>query len=394
MKKIITKAFTFCNNISNNRSRKLYILLLFILPAISCDSNDATPQDNGNAPVGKFSFSVVLKLPSGYNNPRNSEGDFIGLNDGRIMYVYSKYVGTSSGTDHDEAFLAARYSSDKGVSWTNTDRQIVERESGGLNVMSVSLLRLQNGNIALFYLLKNSTTDCKPMMRISTDEGETWGSAIPCITDKAGYFVLNNDRVIQLKDERLMLAVALHQVPGGTWSDIGKLYAYYSDDNGLTWTASEQVPNEGNVAHQEPGLIELNNGDVRMFSRTNASVQYYSLSKDRGKTWTPSEPSNIVSANWSPASITRNPYTGDQLLVWNHNDSSDPLTKYRRTPLNLALSRDDGNTWIYEQVLEDRGGSFCYTAVHYAEDFILLGYMDMDMKGSTIIRIDKGLIFR
>ena len=75
---------------------------------------------------------------------------------------------------------------------------VVENE-GGMNVMSVSLLRLQNGEIALFYLRKNSTEDCIPMMRISKDEARTWSDPIPCITDRKGYFVLNNDRVVQLR---------------------------------------------------------------------------------------------------------------------------------------------------------------------------------------------------
>jgi len=42
--------------------------------------------------------------------------------------------------------------------------------------MSVSLLRLQNGEIALFYLLKNSEQDCRPVMRLSRDEGTTWSA--------------------------------------------------------------------------------------------------------------------------------------------------------------------------------------------------------------------------
>jgi len=47
--------------------------------------------------------------------------------------------------------LAARYSDDGGRSWTDEDVVVVENE-GGMNVMSVSLLRLQNGDIAFFYL--------------------------------------------------------------------------------------------------------------------------------------------------------------------------------------------------------------------------------------------------
>lgn len=43
------------------------------------------------------------------DNPRNSEGDFIQLKDGKILFVYSHYDGKSSG-DHASAYLAGRYS--------------------------------------------------------------------------------------------------------------------------------------------------------------------------------------------------------------------------------------------------------------------------------------------
>src|SRR5450759_1304749 len=53
----------------------------------------------------------VLKLLPVSNNPRNSEGDFITLKDGRILFIYTHYTGTS-GDDHANAYLAGRYSQD------------------------------------------------------------------------------------------------------------------------------------------------------------------------------------------------------------------------------------------------------------------------------------------
>src|SRR5690606_17556203 len=155
----------------------------------------------------------VLRRAPSRNNPRNSEGDRVPVKDGRSRCVYGRYAGTSGG-DHGTAVLAARYSSDKGKSWTTKDRIVVEQE-GKMNVMSVSLLRLQDGRIALFYLRKNSVTDCIPMVRFSDDEGNSWTDPIQVITDKEGYFVLNNNRVIQLKNGRLIMAVALHHALDG-----------------------------------------------------------------------------------------------------------------------------------------------------------------------------------
>ncbi|MBI5010278.1 MAG: exo-alpha-sialidase, partial [Bacteroidia bacterium] len=254
----------------------------------------------------------VLKLEAGNNNPRNSEGDFITLRDGRILFVYSHYTGNSA-DDHASAYLAGRYSSDGGETWTPEDVTIVEQE-GLMNVMSVSMLRLQTGEIALFYLRKNSDSDCIPMLRISKDETLTWSDPVKCITDRDGYFVLNNSRVVQLKDGRLMMPVSLHKSPGdSTFASIGRIWNYYSDDNGKSWKASQELSNPGSVVTQEPGVVELSNGDIMMYLRTMSGVQYFSYSKDKGETWSPAESGNIKSP-CSPASITRIPSTGDLLL--------------------------------------------------------------------------------
>ena len=42
---------------------------------------------------------IALELKPGPDNPRNSEGAFMPLKDGRIMFVYSRYYGSSS-SDH------------------------------------------------------------------------------------------------------------------------------------------------------------------------------------------------------------------------------------------------------------------------------------------------------
>ena len=140
---------------------------------------------------------IVLELPPGPDNPRNSEGTFATLRDGSVMYAYSRFRGDSK-SDHAPADIAARRSSDGGLTWTQTDEVLVSSDEGGMNVCCASLLRLHNGDLALFYLRKNSLSDCVPLMRRSADDGATWGDPVVCITDEAGYYVRNNDRLIQL----------------------------------------------------------------------------------------------------------------------------------------------------------------------------------------------------
>ena len=347
---------------------------------------------------------IALELKPGAGNPRNSEGAFMPLKDGRIMFAYSRYCA-KGGDDHAPAEIAARYSSDKGETWTDKDEIIVKNE-GGMNVMSVSLLRLKSGEIAMFYLRKNSLKDCRPVMRRSFDEGRTWSEHAMCITDEVAYYVLNNDRVIQLKSGRLLFAVSKHSFPDGKFDNVGRVTTYSSDDNGKTWQRGRSIlevrsssggsPSFAAVkAAQEPGVVELKDGSVLLWIRTNAGCQYMSRSTDGGVSWSEPTPSALVSP-LSPATIKRLP-TDDLIAVWNdHANRPDEAKKGpkwahgRRTPLTTAISKDEGRTWTHVRNLEDDpNGWFCYFAVEPLDDgTVLLGYCAYEMlKHSRIVKV-------
>jgi Neuraminidase (sialidase) len=324
----------------------------------------------------------VRLLPPGPNNPRNSEGDFILLADGRILFVYSRFTGGAG--DHAAADLAGRFSDDGGKTWTEKDETIVANE-GQWNVMSVSLLRLADGRIGLFYARKNSLTDCRPLMRTSTDEAKTWSEPVICI-DQIGYYVLNNDRAVQLSGGRIVLPVALHNRPGWEkpeWE--GQIICYFSDDAGHTWRQSRDVllgksDTGARVLVQEPGVVELKDRRLMMFCRTNAGSQWVSYSSDGGDTWSALHPSNIVSPV-SPASIERIPATGDLLLVWNDHQNVDDAHRGKRTPLTVAVSRDEGQSWQHTKTLEENPhGWYCYTAIQCVGRHVLLGHCAGDRR--------------
>jgi hypothetical protein len=344
------------------------IILFLIFVNFSCNEKNSLPV--------KIEKEITLRLEPKDGNPRNSEGDFIRLKDGRILFVYTHFTGGEG--DHATAYLAGRFSADSGKSWSNNDVVILPNEAE-MNIMSVSLIRLADENIALFYLRKNSESDCIPIMRISTDESQTWGDSIECI-DEPGYYVMNNDRAVQIQNGRIILPFALHKTPETEWNDRGKIICYYSDDIGKTWQKSIDIPNPNNVTLQEPGIIELKTGNLMMFCRTNAGSQYVSYSTDSGQNWSPVQSSNITSP-LSPASIERIPSTGDLLLIW--NNTFDPASNRGgiRTPLNLAISRDEGKNWELLKTLEnDPDGWYCYTAIKFVNNAVLLGHCAGDRK--------------
>jgi hypothetical protein len=120
--------------------------------------------------------------------------------------------------------------------------------------------------------------------------------------------------------------------------------------------------------------MELKDGRLLMLCRTDLGCQYRSYSADGGNTWSPAEPTDIKSPV-SPASVKRIPRTGDLLLVWNDHSRVDVARRGKRTPLTAAVSRDDGKTWGNGKVLEDDpDGWYCYTAIAFVGDRVLLGH--------------------
>jgi len=313
----------------------------------------------------------IRLLPPGPGNPRNSEGDFIQLSDGRILYIYTHFTG--GGGDDDPAFLAGRISADGGETWTTEDITVVPNE-GKWNVMSVSLLRLRSGAIGLFYLCKQGQDDCRLYLRTSTDEAQTWSEPTLCIPVD-GYFVVNNDRVVQLASGRLVAPAARHVLPGETQFRPGVAMCFVSDDEGKTWTQGAEIappPNSGSGL-QEPGVIELKDGRLMMLCRTGHGCQYRCYSSDGGLTWTDAEPTDIMSP-CSPATFERIPQTGDILMIWNDH-SKDAKLGETRTPLTVAISRDEGQTWEHAKDIETApDGCYCYTALEFVGDRVLLAY--------------------
>lgn len=345
-----------------------FLVGLLILPSILAD--EKTDKDSPG-------METVLELPPQKGNPRNSEGDFIRLKDGRILFIYTHFQGGAG--DHATAVLASRSSDDNGKTWSKEDEIVVENE-GGFNVMSVSLLRLHSGEIALFYIRKNSLNDCRPIMRTSTDEGKTWSDPTECVTDDVFYGVVNNDRVIQLKSGRIVIPMALHRKPSYKEPDWkGIIFCYYSDDNGKSWKRSDsqfQVfdPDGKRVTAQEPGVVQLQDGRLMMFIRTDAGCQMICYSRDEGNTWSKPELSEIKSP-LSPASIERIPGTNDLLLVWNDHSEIPPTLKGKRTPFTVAISKDEGKTWTKKKNLaENPSGWYCYTAIEFVDGYVLLGH--------------------
>lgn len=312
--------------------------------------------------------TVSLTLAPGEGNPRNSEGAFLHLKDGSILFVYTHFTGGAA--DEAAAHLAARVSKDGGKTWSPTDEKI-PTPKGGQNVMSVSLLRLDPETVALIYLVKNSWSDCRPYMQVSKDEGKTWGEAVALITEP-DYYVINNDRVVKLSSGRIILPLALHTRPDARrFVPRAQAVCLISDDGGTSWRKSKTVleaPAASRSGLQEPLVVELKDKRLMMLARTDQGCQMRSHSTDNGETWSEMEKTDITSP-LAPASVKRIPGSGHLLMLWNNTKGP------KRTPLTVAVSKDEGKTWVGVQDIEtDPDGWYCYTAIEFVKEQALLAY--------------------
>ena len=334
---------------------------------------------------------VTLNIDPDKEHPRNSEGSFVTLKSGRLLFCYSQFYGGAA--DESAARIAAIHSDDAGRTWS-APRTVFEN-TGGNNLMSVSLLRLRSGRIAMFYLVKNSWIDCRPYVRVSTDEAQTW-SEPRLMVEAPGYFVMNNDRVAQLGTGRLVAPVSFHRArasdPNSSRSFDGRglVLWYLSDDEGATWREAATwwaAPQTCSTGLQEPGVVELADGKLFSWSRTSLGAQYGFRSADAGKTWSAPEPTEMKSPA-SPASIKRLPGSAELLGIFNDHSGRFEFPKGKRTPLVAAVSSDGGKTWPVRKALEnDPDGWYCYTAIHFADDAVLLAYCAGDKKTGGLNRL-------
>jgi hypothetical protein len=326
---------------------------------------------------------ILFDLNPSHEHPRNSEGSFVALKSGRIALYFSQFGGGDQ--DEDSAQIAEIHTDDRGRTWSPP--AVAVPRGAVPNLMSVSVLRLAGGRLALFYCEKYSRINCHPVMRTSADEGATWSAPVR-VVPAPGYFVLNNDRVIQTTRGRLIVPVAFHRSRSET--DTGRevfdgraiAIWYFSDDEGATWKETDTwwtLPMASGAGMQEPGVVELADGTLFSWARTDQGEQWACRSSDGGKTWTPPAPTELKSPI-APASIRRLPGSAALLAIFNDHSGrfagAGPANSYTgRTPLVAAVSTDGGRTWPVRRLLEDNPkGMFCYTGIHFVGDDVWLAY--------------------
>lgn len=139
-----------------------------------------------------------------------------------------------------------------------------------------------------------------------------------------------------------------------------------SDDNGMTFRNIAVSGKPDVCVYDEIALYEMTPGHLRFLARTNRGCYVFSDSHDGGETWT-------EAAEYERAPSTRcyigRLQNGMTAYVRNVSDT-------QRTGMKICLSEDNGETFPYELILDDR------TSVSYPD-------LDCAPDGSIFIVYDR-----
>jgi sialidase-1 len=221
----------------------------------------------------------------------------------------------------------------------------------------------------------------------SNDEGETW-SEPQSICRKDGCYYVHNDRILQLSDGRIIIPANFvpEESYGNGIETSDNHGCFYSDDNGKTWKESNWISAQNEGDHLAESIaVELPDGRVKAFMRSTSGYMRQSISKDRGETWEP-EYATALRMPCSPFTVKKDPHTGHYFAVWINSFPAPfpaPTCLYPRSPLSLAVSQDNTESWKFLFDIEcNPYHAYGYPALHIAKDHLIMTYC-VDTRGRS-----------
>ncbi|MBS7605096.1 MAG: sialidase family protein [Candidatus Bathyarchaeia archaeon] len=255
--------------------------------------------------------------------PKRSDQNPVLFTHGDTIWLFFSSLEGGGST----SIIMYKKSLDDGFTWSE---EKIFRKRMGLWVRNRPII-LNNGDFLLPIYDRRAMPNCCYVM-ISEDDGETWETYGP-ITSITGCAQGN---VVQLSDGTLMMYMRTRSHP---------LHQFLHGPQRLT--KIEISPGQFIIKRESPSI-----GGFIWESRSN----------DNGRTWNQSSETTIPNPN-SGISLIK---LRDGNLVLAFND-----THVGRSPLNVALSTDEGKTWMYKKVLENGEGEFSYPQLIQSSDGLI-----------------------
>lgn len=286
---------------------------------------------------------------------------------GRIFI--SIYTGGES-EPHPDNYTALYYSDDGGENWSkpvfitysnkercvhSVDMQMFIDKNGKLNITWMQEDYLRNARFVNNYgCYFYDTEHCSYIVQVAEPDAEQLSFSSPKCFSKG--FMRN--KPIELSDGSTLYFCYDHSCDryGFTKSFDGKTFKRIYGGKKLP------APFDETMGYQ------LKDGSIKTYARTSVDCLAQTVSKDFGETWTDGEETEIQNAN-TRFYVGRTP--SGRILLVNNDQKNAP--KLMRSNLTVYLSEDDGKTFKYKRLIDNREG-VSYPDVDYHDGKIYLVY--------------------
>lgn len=254
--------------------------------------------------------------------------DIVELEGGRLLMTEEGY---------------ALYSDDGGTTWEKLSGDTFGKNS--IVLSSGRLLTVKRSNVSA----ESMTID---LAYLSDDGGKTFKGPFQ-LQGKASYRIAMNCKLTQAESGRVFFVTG---ESGHGVEHAAVMGIYYSDNDGMTWKKIEtEISYETTGMNLQEGVIvDLGNGTLRFYARSDRGFLYYSDSTDNGMTFDTDFRPAPFAAVCSAFNVERDRKTGELFMAWEYNCTNDHgQIQYPRTRVALAVSRDKGQSWEYLADVDD-----------------------------------------
>ncbi len=347
-------------SVQSSRICLFLYMLIFIGSVTGCKKEKTDDQNSMDKP--KDSLTVISSgfvFDTAQTFQQCHASSVVRTADGNFLVAW--FGGTHE--KHDD--VGIWLSKGKPGTWTKPIEIAKIREDAHWNPV---LFPSADGTIILCFKVGKTIDNWETWYKVSADNGDTWSEAVELVPgDKGGRGPVRNKPIIL--SDGTWLAPASNE-NRGVWN----AFVDRSQDQGKTWTVSsffsinrDSIPEEGII---QPALWESTGGNVHALLRSSAGVICRTDSKDYGKTWSPVYKTHLPNPN-SGIDLTK---LDDGTLVLAYN--RDGKNWGSRSPISLAISNDNGQTWPTSIDLETgkEDDEFSYPSIIHFGDTVALTY--------------------
>lgn len=361
---------------------RIFHLLLFIILAIDLNAAEAFIEKQDLFVVGEDPAYKLYHIPG-----------IVVTAKGTVLTWCEARKRSAGVSDWDDIRILLRRSTDDGKTWSAA-RSIANVE--GPKTKNPFALKMKNVdptdvtyNNPVLIADKDGTVHmlfCLEYERVfyqrSNDDGVSWTHpseitpAFDAFKKHYGWKVLATgpNHSIQLKTGRLIVPVWLSTGEGGNAHRPSVTATIYSDDQGKTWKAGEiAVPcTEEWINPNETAAIELNDGSVMLNVRSESKAhrRLITISKDGANGWSTPRFDDALLEPICMGGIVRYKHDGKSLILFSNPHNLDkakgkvePGKNRDRKNVSVKISRDEGQTWPVNKLLEDGPSMYSDIAV-------------------------------